>query len=282
MATGVLRSQLLSDVRQHADRVGDNAVTDAELNRWIDQSAKALHDEIIDASGALYQMTTWNSALTPGTSNYQITVANFYQLKAIRTLIGGVKRELQPYSMQDADYLNVPGDAFGPRVYRLYGTQQSGATDSGPWIDLFPTPTASGTFSIDYIPSYSPNPSGSDPSFDGINGWEDYVVWDVVAQIKDKLEEDPSYALRQLARQQERIKRLRAKRDAANPGRVRDVRRDAPWLAPRGPWWPLCRRTPSLYASPSRSRAWATRSRSGQSTHSAPQARRSCHSRGAF
>jgi hypothetical protein len=63
----------------------------------------------------------------------------------------------------------------------------------------------------------------ADNAFDGINGWEAYVIWKVVAFCKAKQNVDPSLALGRVQELDQRIRNAAANRDMGSAERVQDV-----------------------------------------------------------
>jgi hypothetical protein len=60
-------------------------------------------------------------------------------------------------------------------------------------------------------------------TFDGVAGWDQWVVWDVTAKCLIKEESDPRFAIAERDAVQGRILREAVSRDDGEPDRVRDT-----------------------------------------------------------
>lgn len=228
MPASVLRSQLAIDCRYKANMESSQFVTDAELNRYIDQACKELYDKLIDARGERYYVTTITTATTAGQSFVQLP-ADFYQLINVRLNVNGSWVTLEHYENIDLDVmLNAVTSA--PTYPIRYRQSTSLPTVSVPGglasITMLPTPQAVFSVQIDYVPTYTAVTVNGDVSLDGINGWEEFVTWKVAAIMIGKEEGSPAFALQMLAREEKRVEALRDRRDAGRGFKVTDVRRD--------------------------------------------------------
>lgn len=226
MARSRTLTNLMADVRLRADRVSDEYVSDAEVTEYINQSIAELYDLLVEARGASYYESSTDITTSNGTTLYSLP-ADFYQLIAVEAVVNGTDRiTLRQFDRQDRAYLvsATPGWSGQPLYYRIRAGQ----------IELLPTPSANIKVTVYYVPFSARLVSGSD-TFDGINGWEEYVVadaarkcatreesWELVASLKQDVE-----ALK------ERIRNMAPARDAFQPPKVIDT---------RGAWNPRSRR----------------------------------------
>lgn len=236
MGRVVLRTEIAQRVRELAgqETLGQSAnrlfISDAELDRMIDAAMRDLYDRLVRARGHEYYAATASTA--PGSAiliagpttvrgqyGYDLP-ADWYQTLAVRARYqtDDVWRDVPPYSPGETAALRNESEVGGSRVIR-YRHGGSYATDADPVhrerLLVSPTPTDAVTIEVDYIPTYLTTTSGV--SYNGVQGWEDYAVYSVVAHILAKEESDPTYWLAQKADVIDRIRELAAQRDAGRP-----------------------------------------------------------------
>lgn len=297
MASAVDRSVIRTRAKQLSGMENSTFITTAEWNFMIDSAAKWLYDRLIQARGQEYfaklveVSTTANvgevdlvSATYAGQgSPTDLTGADFYQLLSVHENSTGDWRTVDPLHREElgdlwnATEASVAGGSWSyPRFkYRLAG-EQSDAFINGYRFDvleILPTPKSVFTLRIYYIPAFAytvpaePGETEDGYVLNGVNGWEDAIIWRVVAWALAKEESDASFALSQLALCEQRIDMLASNRDASRPERARVVRQA--WRVPE-------RRR--FYLWPSRSSARARRATSrktARATTSRPRSPRS-------
>jgi hypothetical protein len=210
-------TELIDDSYKRADLA---AATDrfprTEVLRYVNQGCAALYDLLIEARGRAYYAVKPASTITTvaSTSRYALPAA-FYRLSSVRVSgTGGFT--LTPFTPQDEPWLREPGvTAAKPTHYEI----QPG------YIELLPLHPAGLSVIVDYVPVFT-DIADSSNTFDGINGWEEYVV-DFAAccmLIKDD-ELSLVAAIRQdMAKLENRISKLAPQRDAFRAERVKNVR----------------------------------------------------------
>ena len=134
---------------------------------------------------------------------------------------------LRPFNNADRNRWSLPQfrGAYGsltPR-YRLRANK----------LDLQPTPQAGQVFRLLYVPRMTPLTSDSS-SFDGISGWEEYVIVDVMIKARLKREEDASGELALKTALERRIESAAANRDEGRAATVTDVLGSDGWNGPGG------------------------------------------------
>jgi hypothetical protein len=91
------------------------------------------------------------------------------------------------------------------------------------YLELIPTPNiANLNFRLGYIPTYPALVSMTD-TFDGVNGWEEFILFDVVIKMLTKQEADASVWIGEKAETVKRIEAMASARDVGNPQRVSDT-----------------------------------------------------------
>lgn len=226
MGRVVLRADVATRCRELAGQevVGGSAnrlfISDTELSTMIDAAMRDLYDLLVQARGHEYYASTaplGAPTVVDGQYGHDLP-ADFYQLLSCRALRDGMWRDLAPYAPSEAAKLRnsaALGQSFEVR-YRLGGSY---ATDADPQarerVLLSPTPTSTLAVEVDYIPTYLT--TTANVSYNGVQGWEDYAVYSVVAHMLAKEESDPSYWLGMKSQTESRIRALAGNRDASRP-----------------------------------------------------------------
>lgn len=210
MARTVTLTSLLAQVRQRAD-IESATVRhpDSQLTEYINQSWAELHDELTQ-SVQDYLMTSSTISVTNGTDTYSLP-ATFYKLRGIFITIGSSFIELNQFQIQELGKYQYAGGWYSdaPMAYHLQGSN----------IVFKPTPSGAYTVTLYFTPAPARVSAGSD-TFDGIAGWEEFVVWDAAAKVLARDERDPSYAQGKAREQLARITRMAATRNNAEPATI--------------------------------------------------------------
>ncbi len=219
--------QLIDDAYLRADLVG---ATDrhprSTVLRLVNQGCTELYDLLIAARGRTYYRATPSTITTTANTSRYALPASFYQLISIR--VGGVGGFcLDPFSPQDEPWLREPGaNSDKPTHYEI----QPG------YVELLPLHTAGLSVVVDYVPVFTDLADSSMSTFDGINGWEQYVVFFAAREMYSKDDEAGKVAEQNqaMAAMASRIAGLAPKRDAFRAERVKNVR-GPNWTMPWGP-----------------------------------------------
>lgn len=221
-------------VRQRADMVNSQFVTDAELNGWINASAYELFDLLISQYGDDYFIAAPVTFVTDGQAQLYGLPNDFYKL-------AGVDLQIDAGSDQ---WVNVPKFNFADRnrmtsvsvVGPMYkGVMSYRLQDSNIW--LTPLPQSGQTVRLWYVPRDTIL-VGDDDVLDGISGWEEYVIIDCVIKCLQKEESDTSAFMMQKSAIINRIESVASNRDIGNPQTVVDSQRanNGNINTPYGPW----------------------------------------------
>jgi hypothetical protein len=242
----VLRSQLCTFARQAAgfDVTGtspDEFINDPELLGMVDRSATALYDLLVKARGEEYylsEVTILVSPLAPSPTIYALP-PDFYQLIGVHVRATGFVGfvAIDPFMEREVAALKtigVIGTAFPQQTkYRLRGVQGVPGTPPGnppvALIEFLPPPRVDFPAFVRYLPTcvravVGPDLVTPDVAYDGINGWEEFIIWDVAAKMVTKEERDAAPYLMQRAMVEKRIEALAGARNAGEPERVVDTR----------------------------------------------------------
>ncbi len=214
MARSRTLGQMRSDVRLRADLVGNQFVSDSEINEYINQSLAELYDRLIGSRGQEYYAKEQTIATT-GSETYALP-SDHYQTLYVELDYGGSRMRLGSYSFHERAALlgtSVPNPGV-PAAFRIIQDN----------LSLLPAPTGGYTVRHWYIPACARLVLDAD-AFDGVDGWEEYAIWRAVAYVQQKEQVDPSFALSFVSSLGQRIDRLAPFRATQNTERVTDVYR---------------------------------------------------------
>lgn len=232
----VSQASLIAKSRVEADLENSDLITDVQIGDWLNDERRMLQNLLLRHKGQSYyarRAPAFNTA--QGVSEYPLP-ADFFELLAVRARKTGApagthERPLLPCDAPDfADF--AAGGPCSPTHYALRGMFPiDGATTETEVIELLPTPSGVESIVIDYVPAFQVV-SGGAVFYNGINGWEMFMVYGVAARLIHKAKRDPTFVLTQRQRIQQDIEALSAKR-SRQPAVMRDVygfdRRCGPW-----------------------------------------------------
>lgn len=230
MALGVTTlGAIRTTVRQRADMVNSQFITDTEFNGWINASHAELYDILIQKFGADYLVAPPYFITTTTALDAYALPTDFYKLLGVDVKVGDVWATLKPFAFSDrnrfAYFSAQPTIAGVPTVlrYRLRGNN----------LWLTPVPSAGTVIRAWYAPRRADLVSDSD-QLDCVSGWEEYVVVDVVIKAKTKQESDVSVELALKKDLLARIESASQRRDAGEAPTVADTQ----WgqYGVSGPW----------------------------------------------
>ena len=180
MSRTVTLAQLRDDIRDQSDILGaELRHTDARLTRKINQAINRFREQVTIEGLTLF--------LTPSSGTLTAGVQSPY---AFRTLdISGISDLVRPYGLD----ITVDGRVFSlNHVDFRSRNDYGGGTGSGvpnAWaqynrdsLAILPAPDSTYAYTLWYIPVATDLASDGD-TFDGVAGWEDWIVWDVVARV---------------------------------------------------------------------------------------------------
>lgn len=204
---------LRDEVRQRAD-VEDATVwlPNAELTRYINQSIARLYTKITQADEGNYiTSATVNTAANVATA---ALAAAFFKLIHIEVNLGGDKPQtLRRWQFKERHLYGTSGWVAGePIAYRLIGDT----------LHLLPVPKAVHAMTVYYIPAITDLSADGD-TFDGRNGWEEWVVLDAAIKVRLKEESDIAELVHERDALRADICPSVAHQDQSEPDYVQDV-----------------------------------------------------------
>lgn len=218
MAASVALSVLRRQSRELADEINSSFVADTELNGMINSSISQWYDLILEAVPERYE--TIQTITANGAASYALPAAHYKTLAV-------------EYQSTDA-YVDIPRVQFRER--NRFPTKASGSralayrlTKND--IALMPPPT-SGTYRHLYAPTPTVLSQDTD-TLDGVNGWEQWVVYDCAIKMLLKGESEILGMVAERERIERSLRRAAADRELANPKRIVDVRSRLVAY----PWW---------------------------------------------
>lgn len=155
----VTLASLRTQVRQRADMVHSQFVTDAELNTWINSSHRELRDLLVQAYGEDYYAAE-KSYATDGVSDTLALPGDFYKLLGVDLLDGGRWRTLRRFNFSERNQnRETDGAAWWQRLrYRLRGNSL--------WFDR--APAAGLSVRLLYVPQAPDIGGGMDDDGSGV------------------------------------------------------------------------------------------------------------------
>lgn len=212
--------------------VNSQYVTDAELTGYINASAYELYDLLVQKYGDDYFASVAPLITADGTNTKYSLPTDFYKVLGVDLVVTSAPNGL----------INIPRFSMADR--NLYGTTAVAATLfsktnlryrlNGSNIWFMPLPTAGLQIQLTYVPRWVALVGDSD-TFDGVSGWEEYVIVDAAIKCLQKEETDASSFMAQKQALIVRIEASAENRDAANPQTTTDSLGANGGLYPYGP-----------------------------------------------
>lgn len=218
-------------------------VSDAELALLADEGARGLYDLILTNQGKEYVSTDDTIATVIGQEQYELPT-DFYQLLSVVGRVGDVAFDLPQWNTSEfAQLITAGAQGASPWAsrYRITGTQSTvgvAPTAGVRKLTILPTPREVFTITILYVPAcVRADDTTDDVYYDGVSGWEEWIIWDCVAKMWAKQEQDPSFALAQRAQVEVRIRALSGALDRVHPEVAQDWQRGRRARAQYRRWW---------------------------------------------
>lgn len=204
---------LRTAARERADEVNSLFVSDAELTRYINSSAQELYDLLIEAN-VDYATTLLPFTVSGASTSYGLP-ADFYRLRGLDVSLNGSWVPVPHYDqMERGNYQSLALQRIFSKVYyHLFNKT----------LEFLPQSEAPGSYQLRYIPLMTVMSADVD-TFDGYNGYEEYIIVDAAIKMKDKGESDVKVLMGQKEELKKRLQAMIPVRDYANADRVSDVR----------------------------------------------------------
>jgi len=212
-------------VRQRADIVNSQFITDPELNSYINQSYFELYDILIQKYGENYYVDSGSFTTDGQTQQYPLT-GSFYKLLGVDLQLAGSDPDayftVRPFNFAERNRYAVPN------MQSFYGVTNLRYRVHGNNIFLTPTPTGGQVVRYWFVPRMNTLDTDN-ATFDGVSGWTEYIIVDAAIKCMQKEESDTSVLQGQKTALIQRIEAAAANRDAGNPATVSDVQFNNYW-----------------------------------------------------
>lgn len=222
MALVATVDEMVARVRRLTDQEHSEFVTDSEILAEINQALREYWQAMTEANPDWYVLS-FSLATTAGTLSY-----NLFDEVEDWTLLRGVERVNSPKNLTLRSY------QYAERNQRLhdfpglprYRVQRNGI--DGESVTLyFDKDPGTHTYTIDYIPAPPALSTGDNANFDGVLGFEDWLVHHACAWVRHKADE-PEAAMVHQAKVEEvkaRVHALGTERHQDGGQRVARTRR---------------------------------------------------------
>jgi hypothetical protein len=177
----VTLTQLQTDIQYQCDIIGATARhPSANQTRLINQAIQRFREKITNEGAQHYLVSTSSTLGTGPTSPYPFYVLDLSAVSPslVRTYgidikIGSETRSLLHVPFQDRDQYGGGLVRGVPVAWAHYQTAK---------VAILPPAGSAYTYVAWYLPVFTDLSAGGD-TFDGVAGWEDFIVWDVVCRI---------------------------------------------------------------------------------------------------
>lgn len=219
-------TNLLQDIRWQADQLGATTRNDdPSLTRVLNQSIQAFREWISDNGFQYYLRPASGTTPIGATVPYAFAQLDISALNpaAIRIYgfdltVNNIIYSLDACSFAERNtfqgFLSDSNKSGIPVAWSMYDNAK---------LLLFPPPQAAYPYTIWYLPSAPDLVAGSDV-FDGIAGWEEWLVWDVLIKLIVREKEPAIAALASSERERIQVAILRRSRHLQRQGPM--VKRD--------------------------------------------------------
>lgn len=223
------RVRSLTNLEDDVRRVADirNSVTrhpQADVWRMINESCQTLREYVSD-NGHEYYVLKETGTFTPGTAAVQIQpfagsgVTAFMRALAMDVIVNGRAQNMYEWSYEQRNDYGGSGASNEDKGVPVYWRLQQND------VIVLPTPDAAYAWTFYYIPNHIDMSTGTD-EFDGVAGWEEWIVWDCAAKVATRDKNTTLYQLAtgERAKVEERIRKTAPKRARGRAGHRKDTR----------------------------------------------------------
>lgn len=224
-------AELDAEARALADTVNDAHISTAQGYRWINQGVAELWRKLVVAYPDRYLVGPVSFTTTAGTARYLLSTIlddddpettgdeDFMAIRRLDLIQGTRRIAVEPFGMQEPPYHNSDSRGGGRTRYRVIA---QGIDGTGSAIYFDPDP-GSNTYELWYIQAPQILVATGD-SFDGVAGFEDWVVCFAAMRMCIRQETDPTPIMAEMQRIESSITAAAANRDVGRAPRIADVR----------------------------------------------------------
>jgi hypothetical protein len=199
MSRNVSLAQLRADIQDQADVAGLTTRHTASLiNRRINQSIQRFRERI-SLEGCQHYLTNTTGLFTAGaTSPYPFYALDLsaaapaiVRTYAVDITVGNVTKTLIHVPFQDRDKFSGPAVTGEPVAWANYQTTG---------VAIMPAPDSAYAYCVWHLPVL-PDLSADSDTFNGVAGWEEFIVWDVVCHLIVRDQHPQAYAMAESSKQ---------------------------------------------------------------------------------
>lgn len=208
---------LRTATRERANMENSTFVSDSEINRYINQSIKELYDILVSKNGNDYFAEEETYTLVAGQDAYDLPDL-FYKILWVEIKgDDGYYYKLRRFMQTEMNSGATPINYYIPDIrYRLRKDK----------IVFTPSNLTGGReIRLWYIPTHKDLSADGD-TFDGINGFDEYVIVRSAIKCLVKEEQDVSELMAELDFIKTRVEGMSDNRDQGAPERIYDSQRD--------------------------------------------------------
>ncbi len=182
MSRLVSLSQLRTDVATQCDFVvgASGRYTSTILTRYLNQSVMRFRERVSNEGMTHYLVSTTGTVTSGATSPYSFKQLDLsavspaiVRVYGVDLTVNNIVKTLAHRPFQERNDYGAPGITGEPACWAMYQTTS---------IALMPAPNQSYSYTVWYLPLLADMSADGD-TFDGVAGWEQWIVWDVVCQL---------------------------------------------------------------------------------------------------
>jgi hypothetical protein len=237
-------AQIRLSAQQRADRVNSNFVGQDEWRQYINQAMFELYDYLItvyedyyiappiqfvaDGITYLYDLPNGsNTFLNALNLNQTITPPPYYKLIGVDLALQNVQNAY--VTINKFNFIDRNRFVFPNTASTIYGVFNLQYRIMGSQIEFIPTPSGGQAIRLWYIPRLKELLQETDTTNTGISGWIEYVIVRAAKYALDKEESDTTILTQELVFLKQRIQESAMNRDAGQPDKISDTRRNNGW-----------------------------------------------------
>lgn len=210
----VTLGQLKTRSRERADMVNSKFISDSELASYINASYAELYDLLISSRGENYFIDSYSFTTTSNQDSYALP-NDFYKLMGVDYVTSASQAiTLKAFKWQERNRFKEPfyNTANYNLMYQIRGND----------LVFVPVPNGNQNMKLWYVPVPASLSSDSD-SFNGINGYEEYIVIDAAIKMRVKEESPVDELMMAKEAMRQRVLQASSGRDSGEPNRVVDT-----------------------------------------------------------
>lgn len=227
MPRAVSRGTMLSRARFHADydNTPDSFATPAELNNEFDDSLAQLWSKLVAADPVRYSTTT-NVVTVSQQTTYTLPL-DFMNLVSAWRIEGRYRFWVDRFDELDRAEGAIDGYLYGDFLYdqgpRVRVVEQ-GVDGSETRLEFEYEPPPGRTYEVRYNRA-PPFFQDDGDVFDGVAGWENWIVYNLAIKLKQRQEDDTTQLEREIAKIESNIAEMAQQRFIGRAHYVKDTRR---------------------------------------------------------